>query len=184
MRGLLLWMVAMMVLGGSALARTVPEHVEAAEPVANTHHEIIIPHTPTPAPERPDFDLYGLEIVTGSQETHEDATVSTEEAAAEEVPAEPEYLGEWTITAYCSCPICCGEYATGFTASGTLAAEGRTIACNALPIGAEVLIDGNTYTVEDTGYTPYGDAWIDIYFDSHEAALAWGVQTKEVYLID
>lgn len=98
---------------------------------------------------------------------------------------EPEmtYLGAWTATAYCSCEICTGAYCSGYTASGTLATEGRTIACNALPMGTEVLIDGHTYVVEDTGYTPFGDAWVDIYFDSHDAALAFGVRTVDVYLI-
>lgn len=190
MRGLLLWMVAMLMIGGSALARTIPEHVEAAEPVAIEHREIIIAHKPTPAPERPDFDLEGLTIC---HETHEDVqipifTPEPEEVPAEveEVEAEPEitYLGDWTITAYCCCEICTGEYANGITASGTVATEGRTVACNSLPMGTRIMIDGHEYTVEDTGYTPYGETWLDLFFEDHESALAWGVQTKEVYLVN
>ena len=46
-----------------------------------------------------------------------------------------------------------------------------------------VSIDGNIYVIEDTGYTPYGEAWIDIYFDNHQDALNYGVQTREVYQI-
>lgn len=92
------------------------------------------------------------------------------------------YLGDWTITAYCPCEICCGVYSSGYTASGTLATAGRTIACNDLPIGAQVMIDDCVYTVEDTGLSPY-DNWIDIYFDSHDEALAYGMQIKEVYLV-
>lgn len=92
------------------------------------------------------------------------------------------YLGTWTATAYCGCPECCGEYSSGYTASGTWATEGRTIACNALPMGTEVLINGDTYIVEDTGYTPYGDAWVDIFFESHEAALTWGVRPVDIYI--
>ena len=45
------------------------------------------------------------------------------------------------------------------------------------------MIDGIVYTVEDTGYTEFGDCWVDIYFDTHEEALAYGVQEREVYLI-
>lgn len=93
-----------------------------------------------------------------------------------------ESAGIWTITAYCACPICCGEYASGYTASGTEATEGRTAASNILPIGTEVLIEGHTYIIEDTGWTPYGENWIDIYFNDHEAALAWGVKSEEVYI--
>lgn len=69
------------------------------------------------------------------------------------------------------------------TASGNPPVAGHTIACNALPFGTQIMIDGIVYTVEDTGATPYGDAWIDIYFDTHEEALQWGEQVKEVYLI-
>ena len=94
------------------------------------------------------------------------------------------YLGEWTVTAYCPGPCCCGEYATGYTASGTLATEGRTVACNSLPFGTKVMIDGIIYTVEDTGWSPYGEAWIDIFFEDHQRASDIGVQSKDVYVIN
>lgn len=137
-----------------------------------------------------DMDLEHLAIVTEYRQAHENAPESTETAEmkydaeiAENTP-ELTYLGAWTCTAYCCGACCCGEYATGYTASGTLATEGRTIACNVLPFGTQVMIDGNTYVVEDTGWTPYGDAWIDIYFDSHEDALNFGVQTKDIYEVN
>lgn len=93
------------------------------------------------------------------------------------------YLGEFTATAYCSCVECTSD-GNGYTASGTIATEGRTVACNILPLGSRILVNGSEYVVEDTGWTPYGDAWLDFYFDSHDAALAFGVQTVDVYLID
>lgn len=102
---------------------------------------------------------------------------------AEGIQPELIYLGEFTCTGYCPNSCCCGEYATGYTASGTLATEGRTVACNALPFGTQIMIDGHVYTVEDTGYTPYGEAWLDVFFQDHESALNFGVQTKEVYQI-
>lgn len=94
------------------------------------------------------------------------------------------YLGDWTITAYCPCAECCGEWATGYTASGNPAISGHTVACNSLPFYSRVIIDGVEYVVEDTGSTDYGDAWIDIFFDTHEEALAYGVQVREVYLVE
>lgn len=137
-----------------------------------------------------DMDLEHLKCVIDYRQAHENTSESTETAetventeTAENTP-ELTYLGAWTCTAYCGGSCCCGEYATGYTASGTLATEGRTIACNALPFGTQVMINGNTYVVEDTGWTPYGDAWIDIYFDSHEAALNFGVQTLDVYEVN
>lgn len=106
------------------------------------------------------------------------------EESADRDSADPvlAYIGTYACTAYCNCGICCGEYASGYTASGTWATEGRTIACNTLPIGTEVVIDGNTYIVEDTGWSPYGEAWIDIFFDDHQTASDFGVQYKDVYM--
>lgn len=91
------------------------------------------------------------------------------------------YLGDWTTTAYCPCEICCGEYATGYTASGTLATANHTVACGSLPFGTHVMIDGIIYTVEDTGVE---GEWIDIFFDSHDEALIYGMQTEEIYLVE
>lgn len=95
------------------------------------------------------------------------------------------YLGSFAATAYCSCSQCCGAYSSGYTASGTLATEGRTIACNTLPFGTQVYIEEyGYYIVEDTGWSPYGEAWLDIFFESHDSALAFGLRTVEVYLVN
>lgn len=118
-----------------------------------------------------------------SESDYQQEVISPYEEPAEDYSENLTYLGEFTATAYCPCPICCGEYSSGYTASGTLATEGRTIACNSLPFGTQVMIDGNTYVVEDTGWSPYGENWLDIFFASHEAALAYGMRTVDVYLI-
>ena len=91
-------------------------------------------------------------------------------------------LGEFVITYYCPESCCCGEYADGLTASGTIPAEGRTIATDpdVLPMGTTVIIDGHTYTVEDVGGAIKGRR-IDIFMDSHEEALQAGVKTIEVF---
>lgn len=94
------------------------------------------------------------------------------------------YLGTWTATAYCPGPCCCGEYASGYTASGTLATEGRTVACNSLPFGTQIYIEGyGYYIVEDTGWSPY-EPWLDVFFSSHDAALAFGLRDVEVYMVN
>lgn len=127
-------------------------------------------------------DDNAFEDVFVSEADAEDSGEPTE-GTPEDCGPSVTYLGTWTATAYCSCVECTTD-GNGITASGTVATEGRTIACNALPIGTEVLIDGHTYVVEDTGYTPYGDAWIDIFFASHDSALAFGVRPVDVYLIN
>lgn len=89
------------------------------------------------------------------------------------------YLGNYKLTAYCSCSKCCGKWAGGNTASGAQPTVGRTVACNSLPFGTKININGHIYTVEDTGNMT--DNVIDIYFDSHSSALEFGVQYANVY---
>lgn len=87
----------------------------------------------------------------------------------------------FTVTAYCPCEKCCGEYANGYTATGEKAIQGVTIAADpdVLPMGTEIELDGHTYTVQDTGGAIAGNR-LDLYFDSHEDALQWGVREKTV----
>ena len=89
-------------------------------------------------------------------------------------------IGEYKLTAYCSCEKCCGKWSQfNKTASGTTPQQGRTVACNSLEFGTRIVINGSIYTVEDTGNM--GANVIDIYFNSHEAALSFGVQYAEVH---
>ena len=54
-----------------------------------------------------------------------------------------ESLGLFLVTAYCPCPKCCGKYANGITASGTVATEGRTVAMDPqkIPYGARLVMN-------------------------------------------
>ena len=60
--------------------------------------------------------------------------------------------GIYEITHYCKCTRCCGKN-DGITATGTQATAGRTIAVDpkVIPLGTEVIIDGQSYIAEDTG---------------------------------
>lgn len=93
-----------------------------------------------------------------------------------------QYLGQYKLTAYCACSSCCGQWANGITASGTTATQGRTVACNSLPLGTKIIINGNTYIVEDTG--GMSNNVIDVFFNSHSEALSFGVQYADVYLAE
>lgn len=103
-----------------------------------------------------------------------------EDVGTAEKIAEPTCLGEFEITYYCSCEQCCGK-SDGITASGAPAIAGETIAVDpdVIPLGTEVVIDGETYIAEDTGAVIEGNR-IDIYCDSHEEALELGRTTAEV----
>lgn len=91
-------------------------------------------------------------------------------------------LGVYKITAYCGCAKCCGK-TDGITASGTHVTAGRTIAAPPdIPFGTQIIINGHTYTVEDRGGAIKGKR-IDIYFETHEEALAFGVQNVEIFKV-
>lgn len=92
-----------------------------------------------------------------------------------------ELLGTFKLTAYCSCPKCCGVWSGGPTASGAMPVEGRTVAMAGVPFGTQLLIGNQIYTVEDRG-TPYGH--VDIYMNSHEQASIFGVQYDSVYTVE
>lgn len=98
-------------------------------------------------------------------------------------------------TGYCSCGKCCGwerkwwyavdasgkEKKVGVTASGTSAHSG-TIAADTqrYPFGTVMNIPDYGYgRVEDRGGSIKGDH-IDLFFESHKAALKWGKRWRNV----
>lgn len=87
-----------------------------------------------------------------------------------------ELLGEWRITAYTwtGNPCANGQYPT----------EGYTVACNSLPFGTKVYIDGVGFrTVEDTDGGAMGNEWIDLYLGDYNSCVQWGYQTKKVWKV-
>jgi 3D (Asp-Asp-Asp) domain-containing protein len=102
-------------------------------------------------------------------------------------------LGEYTITAYCSCEICCGEWANNrpdgivYGASmEELKADLSVAASSDFEFGSVILIDGQEYVVQDRPANWIVDKYegkiIDVYFDDHQEALEFGKQFKEIYL--
>lgn len=124
----------------------------------------------------------------------EAVTEATEAATEAETVAEYVSLGEYKLTAYCACEACCGAWATDrptdkdgnpviYTASMAEAKQGVTVAADTSvhPFGTVLMIDGNEYTVQDRGGAVKGKH-IDIFFDSHEEAAAFGLQYGEVFV--
>lgn len=95
----------------------------------------------------------------------------------------PTFAGIFSTTAYCKCEKCCGVWSDSPTKSGTTPKEGRTIAVDPdiIPLGTQVIIDGQIYTAEDTGSAVKGNV-IDIYFDNHEETKKYGRQNREVWI--
>ena len=104
---------------------------------------------------------------------------------------EPELdsLGEFKLTAYCSCSSCCGIWNENrpngivYGAIGEELSENYSIAVdpNVIPYGTEVIINGHTYKAQDCGGAIDGHE-IDIYMTNHDDALKFGVQYAEVFV--
>lgn len=97
---------------------------------------------------------------------------------------ELKYLGNFKLTAYCGCTKCCGK-SNGITASGAKATAGITIAAPSnFAFGTKLSINGHIYTVQDRGGAIKGNK-IDIYFNSHSEAIAFGTKNNiPVYKVD
>lgn len=119
--------------------------------------------------------------------------VVTEPETLYEKPAET-YLGYFKTTAYCGCNICCGKNAKrgedgewlAITRTGVRAQKNHTISVDpkVIPLGSKVRIGDIIYTAEDTGGKWVQGEHIDIYLGNHDAAKLYGVQYKDVYLIN
>ena len=94
-------------------------------------------------------------------------------------------LGNYRITHYCQCSICCGPWANGVTSTGATATTNRTIAVDPtqIPYGSKVVINGQVYVAEDCGGAIKGNR-IDIYVGSHAEAEQRGLFYTEVYLLE
>ena len=116
-------------------------------------------------------------------------TDSTRETVTEKKKVKVgESLGQVVTSGYCNCPICCGQWSGGPTASGAYPQANHTIAVDAsnpfVPMGTHVIMNGVEYVVEDTGaFARYG-VQFDVYYDNHAAASAHGHQTWEAYIAD
>ena len=90
----------------------------------------------------------------------------------------PFYYADVIVTAYTATVEECGS-SDWITASGVPAIEGTTVACDFLPFGTVVEIDGSEYIVQDRfgGNCPNK---IDVYMDSTSEAIKFGKQIKLV----
>lgn len=110
-----------------------------------------------------------------SNESTPEAAVEPEAEPSTEEPAKPgRYAGWYQLTAY--------------THTGNPMANGQmpfvgAVACNSLPIGTVIYIEGyGTYTVCDTG--GMGGGVIDIFMNSYDECIQFGRQGADVYIIE
>ena len=114
--------------------------------------------------------------------THEDCNlIAKERSEILDIEQEAEkdkqerYLGEFEISWYCNCKICCGKWSGGACKDGSMPKDDWTIAVDpkVIPLGSLVEIDDYTYKACDTGSYIVGRR-IDIYCSSHNQCLKNG----------
>lgn len=146
------------------------------------------------------FTVIGIFIGQAVASTSDKSEVSKSES---EVclwePAEPEIKIEdtydyvpFTATAYCKCKECNGKWGTNnpsgqaLSSTGSKLQEGVSVAADfsVLPPYTQIEISGmGVFTVHDCGGAIKGNK-LDIYFDNHEDAEAFGVQTVYIRILE
>lgn len=111
----------------------------------------------------------------------EDVDMSPPDAFEEEGEIEEDngliYLGEYEITAY--------EWTGNPCANGNYPTEGYTAACNSLPFGTVLYIEGVGYrTIEDRGAEWHSDFWVDVYMGDEWTCNQFGRQYLNVYIVE
>lgn len=141
-----------------------------------------------------DYEVYypTTQTTTTSELTTENEVV--EEIEEVEEVEETSDIRKFRVTAYCSCPKCCGEWAYGrdkdengdeivLGASGQRLVSGVS-AAGTLPFGTKVNLDGFGEVVIQDRFAKwivdkYGKDVIDLYFINHDEAVEWGVKYLE-----
>lgn len=125
------------------------------------------------------------DAVEGVTQTGGDEGVMEGEAVMASADSSLRSLGNFIITHYCPCSICCGPWRDGITSTGATAVTNRTIAVDptVIPYGSKVVINGQVYVAEDCGGAIKNNH-IDIYVGSHAEAETKGVYETEVYLLE
>lgn len=136
------------------------------------------------------------EVYYPTEQTTTTLEDTTEDEVVEEVEEEvtPADVRTFRVTAYCSCPKCCGEWAYGrdkdengdeivLGASGQRLVSGVS-AAGTLPFGTKVNLDGFGEVVIQDRFAKwivdkYGKNVIDLYFINHDEAVEWGVKYLE-----
>ena len=164
---------------------TTPKTQEATEPTCTIPtQEETIPQTEQPTDATVPSET---EKPTEAAPTTNEPTRATEPPQTQPATGAWQSLGTYKLTAYCACKQCCGKEpgdpGYGITATGATATAGTTIAVDpsVIPYGSQVKINDHIYIAQDCGGAINGNR-IDVYFDNHQEAIQYGVQTAEIFI--
>ena len=86
-------------------------------------------------------------------------------------------LGTWRVTAYAETGFCC--------ANGNYPSAGYTVACNSLPFGTRIYVEGvGERVVEDRGPSWLGSEWCDLYLGDYWSCVQWGSRNLKVWRME
>ena len=104
-------------------------------------------------------------------------------------------LGDFLVTAYCSCYICCQEHSLNrpvdkygneivYGSIGQVLTPQYSIAVDprVIPYGTKVYFDRKEHLAQDCGGSIKQNR-IDLYFSDHQEARKWGKQYHEVFIL-
>ena len=105
-------------------------------------------------------------------------------------PVEDTHNTQWKVvrmrvTAYCTCPKCCGKFSDGHTADMHKIRQGDVFvaADKRIPFGTEMIIPGynqdRPVVVKDRGRLIKGNR-LDVFFNNHNVAKKWGTRYLDV----
>ena len=133
--------------------------------------------------------MLGFTIVTAKERMKlKQERIKLEEAEINGIRIPATYLGKFSISHYCSCPICTSSPKGSRTATGHIPREGRTVAVDPklIPLHSTIYVEGlGTFVAEDVGGAVKGKH-LDIYISDHQKALNLGTlkgATPKVYIL-
>lgn len=91
---------------------------------------------------------------------------------------------EVVATGYCPCAKCCGKWASGFTATGLPVKRGvAAVDPSVIPLGSRLWVEGYGMAIAGDKGSAIKGLRIDLAFDTHEEALAFGRRRTTVYVL-
>jgi 3D (Asp-Asp-Asp) domain-containing protein len=106
--------------------------------------------------------------------------------SASQQPDSPQWkIVRMRVTAYCTCPKCCGKFSDGITANRHKISRGDTFvaADKRYAFGTQMIIPGysneRAVEVKDRGRLIKGNR-LDVFFNNHRTAKKWGTRYLDV----
>lgn len=119
--------------------------------------------------------FFGYDEVSGAARVLSDDVLSLDQDPKSDL-GNYAFHGHFVLTAY--------EWTGSPCANGAFPTVGYTVACNSLPLGTRVYVDGiGERVVEDRGATWHSSNWMDIYLGDVAACDQFGVREADVYIL-